>query len=149
MRFSPSFCVCAAALVTLGVGQAVLPTAHAQNAGTMPALPADYQVSVQNLDARHTPRGLEVTGQIVNTGRQTLTYTSVMLVFTHTAGPDTRENAYLTAGPVRPGQTAGFRAALPEPPAFAGISLSLREAGKPVVVKSGNAQTDRRLKTVL
>ena len=113
MRFSPSFCVCAAALVTLGVGQAVLPTAHAQNAGTMPALPADYQVSVQNLDARHTPRGLEVTGQIVNTGRQTLTYTSVMLVFTHTAGPDTRGKRLpdCRAGAPRPNCRVSCRAA--------------------------------------
>ena len=150
MRASPLFCICAAGLATLGIGQAMLPTAHAQASGTAPTLPSThYQVSVQSLHITHTPRGLEVTGQIVNTGRQMLTYTSIVLVFTHSAGPDTRENAYLTAGPVRPGGSAEFRAALPEPPAYISISLGLREAGKSVTVKSGDAQADRRLTTVL
>ncbi len=134
MRFSPTLCVCAAALATLGAAQAVLPTAHAQGAGTGPGLRADYQASVQSLHTKHTTHGLEVTGRIVNTGRLALTYTSVVLVFAHAAGPDTCENAYLTAGPVRPGESATFRAALPEPPPFTRLSLTLREAGQPVRV---------------
>ena len=65
-------------------------------------------------------------------------YTSVVLVFTHAAGPDTRENAYLAAGPLRPGESAELRAALPEPP-FTHVSLTLREAGQPVTVEPQTA----------
>lgn len=149
MRLSPLFLVAAAGIATLGIGQAILPTAYAQANGTAPAVPLEYRVSVKSLYAKHTPHGLEVTGQILNTGRQTLTYTSLVLVFTNAAGQDTREDAYLTTGPVRPGQTAQFRAAAPDAPPFTGISLRLREAGHPVTVETEIAQNSDKRRTTL
>ena len=129
-----SFCfVLAAGLATLGIGQAVLPTAHAQAGDRAQAAPAVYQVAVRNLHAAHTKSGLETTGTIVNTGSQTLTYTSVVLVFKSADSTQVEEPAYLTTGPVGPGQSAEFRSASPEL-IYAGVSVRLREAGHPVAV---------------
>jgi hypothetical protein len=141
MRLSPLFLVAAAGMATLSIGQLLLPTARAQSTGPAPAALLDYRVSVKSLHTQRTPHGLEVTGQIFNTGRQTLTYTSLVLVFTNAAGQGTREDAYLTTGPVRPGQSAEFRAFAPDAPPFIGISLRLREAGHPVLVETEAAQT--------
>ena len=128
MQLSPLCFVFAAALTTFGIGQAVLPTAHAQA-----ALPV-YQVAVKNLHTAHTKSGLETTGTIVNTGSRTLTYTSVVLVFKSANGTEASEvPAYLTTGPVGPGQSAEFRSASPER-IYAGVSVRLREAGHPVAV---------------
>jgi hypothetical protein len=149
MRLSSWFLVAAAGMATLGIGQLMLPTAHAQAAGSAPIAPLDYRVSVKSLHAQRTPHGLEVTGQIFNTGRQTLTYTSLVLVFTNAAGQDTREDAYLTTGPVRSGQSAEFRAFAPDAPPFTGISLRLREAGHPVVVETEAAQNSDKRRTTL
>ncbi len=128
MQSSPFHLVLAAGLATLGIGQAVLPTAHAQD--TLPV----YQAAVKNLHTAHTKRGLETTGTIINTGSGTLTYTSVVLVFKSAGGAEVAEaSAYLTTGPVGPGQSAELRSASPQM-AYASVSVRLREAGHPVTI---------------
>ena len=113
MQLSPICLVLAAGLATLGISQAVLPTAHAQASGAQ-AAPSLYQAAVKNLHTAHTQRGLETTGTIVNTGSRTLTYTSVVLVFKSADGAEVAEApAYLTTGPVGPGQSANLRSASP------------------------------------
>ncbi len=129
MQLSPLCFVFAAQFATLSLGQAILPTAHAQ------AVPL-YQAAVRKLHTTHTKSGLETTGTIVNTGLRTLTYTSVILVFkTADGGNATEVPAYLTAGPVGPGQSATFRSASPEL-TYAAVTVQLREAGHPVTVTS-------------
>ena len=131
---SSSFCfVLAAGLATLGIGQAVLPTAHAQAGDRAQAAPAVYQVPVKTLHAAHAKSGLETTGTIVNTGSGTLTYTSIVVVFKSADGTQAEEPAYLTTGPVGPGQSAEFRSASPDR-SYAGVAVRLREAGHPVAV---------------
>ena len=137
MRLSPLLLVSAAAAATFFGSQAVLPTAHAQDA--KPA-PAACRAAVKSLHLTRTPQGMEVTGQILNLGAQPLAYTSVTLIFrTANGNQATEQPAYLTSGPVGSGQSAVFRAILP-PPALpdvfpAGISVRLREAGQAVAVK--------------
>ena len=136
MQLSPFYFVFAAGLATLGIGQAVLPTAHAQAAPF-------YQVAVKNLHTVHTKSGLETTGTIVNTGLKALTYTSVVLVFTAADGAEAAQvPAYLTAGPVGPGQSATFRSASPEM-TYASVTVRLREAGHMVAVTSGHEKLGR------
>ncbi len=139
MQLSPLCFVLAAGLVTFGIGQAVLPTVHAQ---TIPV----YQVAVKNLHTAHTKSGLETTGTIVNTGSGTLTYTSIVLVFKSAGGTEAAEPAYLTTGPVGPGQSAAFRSASPEM-TYVSVSVCLREAGHPVTV-TPEYQSDKRRTTV-
>ena len=141
MQLSPLCLVFAAGLVTFGIGQAVLPTAHAQAAAP------EYQAAVKNLHTAHTKSGLETTGTIVNTGSGTLTYTSIVLVFRAADGTEAAVPAYLTTGPVSPGQSAGLRSASPEM-AYASVSVRLREAGKPVTVTTEHQNSDKRRTTV-
>ena len=136
MRLPPLLLVFAAAAATFGVSQAVPPTAHAQD---LTPAPVACRAAVKSLRLTRTPHGLEVTGQIVNTGTQPLVYTAVMLVCRAADGAETApQPAYLTAGPVRPGQSAVFRAVLPPAPAdvsSAEIFVRLREAGQAVAVE--------------
>ena len=154
MQISPIFLILIASAGTLGIGQALLPTAHAQPVNTAPALPAQYQVLVQSLHTKRTSGGLEITGQLINTGSGTLTYTSVVTIFTDASGAElSRGTGYLAAGPILPGQAAEFRGCSPETPNFTGISLLLHEAGQTVLVKcaplvrpalrAGQASNDR------
>ena len=137
MQLSPLFLIFAASAATFGIGQALLPTARAQPGKAPLAIPAEYRVRVQSLHTKRTLSGIEVTGEIVNTGRQTLTYTSVVTVFTNEAGQELgRGDGYLVAGPVRPGQAAEFRASLPQAPIFTGVTLLLHEAGHSVAVEA-------------
>lgn len=137
MRLSPTVLICAAGLATLGVSQALAPTAYAQSAPAVPAV----RVSVLNLDTRQTLGCVELTGRLVNTGQQTLSYPSVMCIFVNTAGREVgRAEGYLLAGPVAPGQSVGFRASAPNLPAFAAVSLRLREAGRPAAVQADNCR---------
>ena len=152
MQFSPFFLVWAACAATFGFGQALLPTAHAHPAKAL--LSAPYRVRVESLHMKRTAAGLEITGQILNTGRQTLTYTSVAAVFTDAAGQEIgRGDGYLAAGPLRPGQAAEFRACSPSPPAFAGVSVWVQEAGHSVKVEMSGPEllsqaSDKRRTTV-
>ena len=133
MQLPPIFLVCAAGLATFGVGQVLAPTVRADTVAAAPAL----QVSVQRLHVTRTPGGIEITGQIKNTGRQPLCYTSVVCVFTDPAGREVgRGDGYLTAGPVAPGEAAGFRAMALSLPPFTQATLRLREAGQAVTVES-------------
>lgn len=141
MQLSPLCLVFAAGLVTLGIGQAALPTAHAQAAAP------EYQVVVKNLHSKHTARGLETTGMIVNTGLETLTYTSVVLVFKSADGAETAAPAYLTSGPIGPGRSAGFRSASPGTD-YATVSVRLREAGHPITVTFEPQYPDKQRTTV-
>ena len=143
MQLSPLCLVLAAGLTTFGISQAVLPTAHAQTSRNAQAPPL-YQAAVKSLHTAHTKSGLETTGEIVNTGSGTLTYTSVVLVFQSAAGTEAAEApAYLTTGPVGPGQSAEFRSASPEI-AYASISVRLREAGHLVAVTFKHQPDKRR-----
>ncbi len=147
MRLSPLFLVLAAGSITFGIGQAVLPTAHAQTVSDAQTAP-EYQVSVKSLHTAHTKSGLEVTGEIVNTGSGTLTYTSVVLVFKTADGAKAAlEPAYLTTGPVGPGQSAKFRAASPEL-TYASVLVRLHEAGHLVTVTPEYQNPDKRRTTV-
>ncbi len=137
MRLPPIVLVFAAGAVTLGISQTLAPTAHAQ---AIPAAPA-LQVSVQSLHTRQTIRGTEVTGRVANTGRQTLTYPSVVCVFTDAAGTEVgRADGYFLAGPVGPGQSAGFRAIAPAVSVSAKVTLCLREAGHAVTVQLSDSR---------
>ncbi len=132
MQHSPIILVFAAGLLTLGVSQTLSPTVHAE---TVPAVPA-LRVFVQSLHVKQTLGGMEVTGKIVNTGQQALTYPAVACVFTDAAGAEIEHaDGYLTAGPVAPGQGARFRAMTPTTPHYAKIILRLREAGHPVAIQ--------------
>jgi len=142
MQLSPLCFVFAAGLATFGIGQAVLPTAHAQV--TAP----EYQAVVKNLHTAHTKSGLETTGTIVNTGSGTLTYTSIVLVFKSTDGAEAAEvPAYLTTGPVGPGQSAGLRSASPEI-TYTSVTVRMREAGHAVTVTPEYQNPDKRRTTV-
>jgi hypothetical protein len=136
MQLSSLFLILAASAATFGAGQALLPTAQAQPIKAPAALSTPpYRVRVEHLHTKRTASGIEVTGQIVNTGCQSLTYTSLVTVCTDETGRElARGDGYLTAGPVRPGQAAGFRGSLPETPAFTDVTLVLHEAGHPVTV---------------
>ncbi len=148
MRLSPLFLVFAAGCITFGIGQAVLPTAHAQAISNAQATAPEYQVSVKSLHTAHTKSGLEVTGEIVNTGSGTLTYTAVVLVFKTADGAEAAlEPAYLTTGPVGPGQSAKFRAASPEL-TYASVLVRLHEAGHLVTVTPEYQNPDKRRTTV-
>ena len=141
MRLPPILFVFAAGAVTLGISQTLTPTVHAQSVPAAPAL----RVSVQNLHTKQTAGGIEVTGKIVNTGQQTLSYPAVACIFTDAAGAELeRADGYLTAGPVGPGQSAAFRAIAPELPAFAQVTLRLREAGRTVSVQPLARSASRR-----
>ncbi len=159
MRLSPVLLISAAGLVTFGVSQTLTPTVHAQtvhaqtvhaqtvHAQTNPAAPA-LRVSVQSLHTKQTSGGVEVTGKIVNTGRQALSYPAIVCVFTDAAGAEIgHADGYFTLGPVGPGQSAGFRAVAPTVPAFAKVILRLREAGQTVTVQP-LAQSASRCTTV-
>ena len=136
MRLSPLLLVSAAAAATFFGSQAVLPTAHAQDA--KPA-PAACRAAVKSLHLTRTPHGLEVTGQLLNTGAQPLAYTSVTLVFRDVGGTQAAaQPAYLASGPVGPGQRAAFRAVLPPASATVSstnVSVRVREAGQAVAVE--------------
>ena len=137
MRLPPILLVFAAGAVTVGISQTLAPTVHAQAAPVVPAL----RVSVQSLHTRLTASGMEVTGRIVNTGRQTLTYPAVVCVFSDAAGMEVgRADGYLTAGPVEPGQSVAFRASAPKMSAFAAATLRLREAGQTVTVQASDSR---------
>ena len=141
MQFSPLVLACAAGLVTFGVSQALAPTAHAQSVPATPLL----QAAVQRLHTKQTLGGIELTGQIINTGRQALSYPSVVCVLTNAAGQEVgRVDGYFLAGPVAPGQGVGFRAAAPNMPPFAAVAVRLREAGRPVTVQAANCRTTVR-----
>ena len=141
MQLSPVLLFCAAALATFGVSQTLAPTAQAQ---AVPAAPA-LRVCVQSLHAKQTAGGIEVTGRILNTGRQALIYPAVVFIFTDAAGTEMEHaDGYLLAGPVAPGQSAGFRAAAPPLPAFAQVTLRLREAGRTVTVQPRLQSASRR-----
>lgn len=134
MRLSPLVLVGAAGLVTFGVSQTLTPTAFAQPT-PVPSAPA-LRVSVQSLHTKQRLGSVELTGRIVNTGRQALSYPSVLCLFTDASGREVgRADGYLLAGPVAPGQSVGVRAAAPLP-AFAAVSLRLREAGRTVTVQA-------------
>ena len=136
MRLPPILLVFAAGAVTVGISQTLAPTVHAQ---AVPAAPA-LRVSVQSLHTKQTAGGVEVTGRIVNTGRQALIYPTVVCVFTDTAGAEVgRADGYLTAGPVEAGQSVAFRAFTPKMPTFAAAALRLREAGLPVTVQASDS----------
>ena len=133
MRSSPVFLAAAAGLATLGLSQLHPPTAQAQAANAVPALRA----AVQSLHTKQTLSGVELTGRIQNTGRQTLTYTALVCIFTDASNREVgRGDGYLLAGPVAPGQSAGFRAMLPQMPASSHLSLRLREAGQTVTLEA-------------
>ncbi len=128
MRLSPISLVFAAGAVTLGISQTLAPTAHAQ---AVPAASA-LRVSVQSLHTKLTAGSIEVTGRIVNTGRQALTYPTVVCVFTDAAGAEVGYAAgCLTRGPIMPRQSAGFRAIAPALPAFANVTCICAEPDKP------------------
>ena len=132
MRLPPILLAFAAGAVTLGISQTLTPTVHAQAAPAASAL----RVSVQSLRVRQTLGGTEVTGRIVNTGRQALSYPAVVCIFTDAAGAEINHaDGYFTTGPVGPGQGANFRAVSPAGPAFAKVVLRLREAGQPVSIQ--------------
>ncbi|MGI4791894.1 MAG: FxLYD domain-containing protein [Janthinobacterium lividum] len=136
MQISPFFLILISVAGTLGIGQALLPTAHAQPVNAAPALPAQYQVLVQSLHTKRTSGGLEITGQLINTGSGTLTYTSIVTVFTDASGAElSRGTGYLAAGPILPGQATEFRGCGPETPRFTGVFLLLHESGHSVIVK--------------
>ena len=144
MRLSPIFLICAAGLATFAAAQTLTPTAHADAAGTNPML----RVSVHNLQTKQTVRGIELTGRLENTGQQTLTYTSVVCIFTDVSGKELgRGDGYLTAGPVGPGQSARFRALASSVPVSAKVTLLLREAGQTVLVQMPSAQAASRRTT--
>ena len=137
MRLPPILLVLAAGAVTLGAGQTLAPTAHAQADPAAPAL----RVSVQSLHTKLTARGVEVTGRLANTGRQALTYPAVVCVFTDAAGTEVGQaDGYFTAGPVGPGQSVTFRASGPKMHAFAAAALRLREAGQAVTVQASDSR---------
>ena len=136
MQFQPLFFVFAAGCLTLGISQAVLPIAHAQEKDAAP----QYKVRVKNVQVTRAQNGIEVTGQIVNTGTALLTYTSIITVFKDRAGVEVAHGAgYLTAGPVQPGQSASFRATSPSGARFKAVSLRLTEAGQTVTVETDAA----------
>lgn len=144
MRLSPTFLICAAGLATLAAGQALTPTAHAQSADA----PLPLRVTIQRLQSRQTVRGTELTGRLTNTGQEALTYTSISCIFTDGFGKEIgRSDAYLTAGPVGPGQSARFRALSPAVPATAKLALHVREAGQTVIVQMPLAQAASRRTT--
>ena len=144
MRLSPIFLICAAGLTTFAVTETLTPTVHAQGADAQNPL----RVSVQNLHTKQTVRGRELTGRLENTGQRTLTYTAVVCVFTDASGKEVgRSDAYLTAGPVEPGQSVGFRTLSPAVPTFAKVSLQLREAGQTVIVQMPPFQAASRRTT--
>ena len=137
MRLPPILLVFTAGAVTVGTGQTLAPTVHAQ---AVPAAPA-LRVTVQSLHAKLTAGGVEVTGRIVNTGQQALTYPAVVCVFSDAAGMEVgRADGYFTAGPVEPGQSVTFRASAPKMPAFAAAALRLREAGQTVTVQASDSR---------
>ncbi len=153
MHIPPVLLVLAAGAVTLAAGQISAPTARAQSAPIQSALAPKYRVSVQNLHTKRTAGSTEVTGRVVNIGASALTYTAVTAVFTDAAGQEVGSAAgYLLAGPLGPGQSAGFRAVAPNAPAGSVVSLRLREAGHAVAVDAGRLSAaqapDRRLTTV-
>lgn len=137
MRLSPLFLVCAASLATLAAGQMLTPTVHADPAAPDPVL----RIRVQSLHTKQTVSGTELTGRIKNTGRRNLAYTSLVLVFTDASGREIgRGDGYLLAGPVKPGQTAGFRGLALRMPASALVSVHLREAGQAVTIEAPATQ---------
>ncbi len=138
MRLPPILLVLTAGAVFFGVSQTLAPTVRAQAAPnqTISPMPA-LRVSVQSLHFKPALGGLEVAGRITNTGRQTLTYPAVVCVFTDAAGAEVgHADGYLTAGPVKPGQSVNVRAFSPKMPAFAAVALRLREAGQSVTVQA-------------
>ena len=147
MQFSPLVLVLAASAGAFGIGQALLPTVRAEPIKAASRLSTDYRVQVESLHTKHTTSGMEITGKILNTGRQTLTYTSVVTVFTDASGQEIGHgDGYLAAGPVCPGQAAEFRANAPETPGVSGVTLRLSEAGHSVSVISQDP--DKRQTTV-
>jgi len=131
MKCSPLFLISAASLATLAAGQTLTSTVHAQ-----PVSPAEYHVRLDWQKAEPGPGGLVIRGRVTNTGTRPLTYTQVVPALLNHAGHEVfRGSGYLTASPLRPGQSAEFRACEPTVPRFAGLRMLFREAGHPVLVE--------------
>ncbi len=131
----PFVLVIAACGTALALAQALAPTARAQTV-SVPAAPA-YRLRLDWQKAERGPGGLVVRGRVTNTGRSALTYTRVTPLLLDGAGRTIYHGSgYLTAGPLRPGQSAEFRAFEPSAPAFAGARVEFHEAGQPVLVQT-------------
>lgn len=94
------------------------------------------RVVVESQKATPSVQGLVITGRIRNVGPQSLTYVQIVPLLSDQGGHVIyRGSGYLTVSPLRPGQSAEFRAYAPDAPAFSRVSLALRESGRPVVVQ--------------
>jgi hypothetical protein len=132
---SPFALVIAACGAALALGQVTVPTVRAQ-AVPAPAPPA-YRLRLDWQKAERGPGGLVLRGRVTNTGRSALTYTRVTPLLLDGAGRTIYHGSgYLTAGPLRPGQSAEFRAFEPSAPAFARARVEFHEAGQPVFVQT-------------
>ncbi len=132
---SPFALVIAACGAALALGQVAVPTVRAQAVPT-PAPPA-YRLRLDWQKAERGPGGLVLRGRVTNTGRSALTYTRVTPLLLDGAGRTIYHGSgYLTAGPLRPGQSAEFRAFEPSAPAFARARVEFHEAGRPVFVQT-------------
>lgn len=155
MQIPPAFFAAAAVIATAGIGQILPPTVYAQTMHAARSRPAptqppvqsptqagDYRVRVEGLTLLSAGGAWEINGRVVNTGRKTLTYTSVVALLTSPSGQEIgRGDGYLTAGPLTPRQSAEVRAAIPAISArdhkqFAHAALTLREAGQNVAIEN-------------
>ena len=105
-------------------------------AASAPLLPAQtLRVTVEWQKATPGPRGLLITGKIRNTGTLPLIYTQVVPLLSDQKGKVVyRGRGYLTVSPLKPGQSAEFRACADDAPAFSRMTLALRESGHDVIV---------------
>lgn len=123
----------AAALATFAAGQSLTPTAKAQS---LPSVPL-YQVRVDWQKAEPGVGGLVIRGRVTNTGHKPLTYTQVIPILLDSSGKEVlRCSGYLTVSPLRPGQSAEFRACEFAAPPFARLRMVFRESGIPVVLEA-------------
>ena len=125
MKFPPfalAGVACAAALI---LSQTMIPTAKAQ-----PISVPNYCVQVEWQKAERSLSGLRISGRVINTGNKALTYTQVTPTLCDGSGKVVYTGSgYLTVSPLRPGQSAEFRAEAADAPAFRSFHVTFREAG--------------------
>lgn len=135
MNFSPFILTGAAGIAALLFCQVVIPTAKAQ-----PLPRPGYRVTVEWQKADRNLSGLVIRGCLRNTGSQPLIYTKVSPLLLDGQGKTIYEGSgYLTVSPLRPGQSAEFRACASDAPLFRRLQLALREAGRPVIVETSRS----------
>ena len=115
-------------------------------AASAPLVPAQtLRVTVEWQKTTPGSRGLLITGKIRNTGTQPLTYTQVVPLLSDQKGRIVyRGTGYLTVSPLKPGQSAEFRAYAADVPAFTRMTLALRESGRSVTVEQELARPQRQ-----